>query len=97
MVSNYQGFCGRVVSVLFRLGIVVSRVPSVGVMCVWLCGIGSGRIVSGFMFVEQVEHPAPRYLDICCLFFIALIAVTTGPGRSRVRMGFKSLTTVVSG
>ena len=47
--------------VLFCLGIVVSRVPSVGIMCVWLCGIGSGRIASGFMFVELVGHPAPRY------------------------------------
>ena len=61
MVSHFEVVFGRVVRVLFRLGIVVSIVPSVGVMCVWLCGIGSGRIVSGFMFVEQVGHPAPRY------------------------------------
>ena len=86
MVSNYQIFCGCELCVLFWLGSVVSRVLGVGDMYVWSCGTGSGRIISGFVLVEQIGlvcvimlHPASGGWEVCCLFSAARSAVATGP------------------
>ena len=53
------------------MGSVVFSVPSVGVIYLWLCGIGSCNIIYGLVLVEQVGlfcvfilHLAPRDWDV---------------------------------
>ena len=82
----------------------MSSVLGVGGMYVWLCGIGSGSIMCGFVLAEQLGlvcvfmlHPTSGEWDVCCLFWATRSAVTTGPGKSRVRMGSSCLATIALG
>ena len=108
VVSNYWIFCGCVLCVLFCLGRVVSNAPSVGDMYVWLCKIGPGSIICsiicGFVLAEQIGlacvfmlHPASGDWEVSYLFWAARSAVTTGPVKSRVRVGSSCQATAALG